>query len=104
MKYLLSEESGVILDTEDIKTSKAITSHCGLALDDDDNVGRRVRYTDPKYPVEEYEYTIIGRQMAWGYDESGKYTMMPAYRLACSREPFGRPAHLYELSFIDEVK
>ena len=101
MKYLLSEESGVILDSADIKTSQSVVKYVGLALDNDDNVGRKVRYIDPKCPAEKHEYTIVGRQMAWGYNECGQYVMQPAYRIACAENPFGCPAHLYQLCFVE---
>ena len=79
-------------------------NYCGLGLPDDENIGRRVRYKNPTCEIEKEIHIIIGRQKAWGYDESGNYTMIDAYRgVAEGKDPFGRPLHLYEVEFVDWI-
>ena len=81
---------------------KEAVTYCGLKLPDDENIGRRVRYKNPTCEIEKEIHIIVGRQKAWGYDESGNYTMIDAYRgVAEGKDPFGRPLHLYEVEFVD---
>lgn len=83
---------------------KEAVTYCGLGLPDDENIGRRVRYKNPTCEIEKEIHIIIGRQKAWGYDENGNYTMIDAYRgIAEDSNNFGRPIHLYEVEFIDEL-
>ena len=80
--------------------NKAV-NHVGLALPDDELIGRKVRFKTPKCLKEEEIFTIVGRQKAYGYDEYGNYTILDAYRGAVSENDFGRPLHLYEVEFVD---
>lgn len=87
-----------------IDLGKEAVTYCGLGLPDDENIGRRVRYKNPTCEIEKKIHILVGRQKAWGYDENGNYTMIDAYRgIAEDGDNFGRPIHLYEVEFIDEL-
>ena len=87
-----------------IDLGKEAVTYCGLGLPDDENIGRRVRYKNPTCEIEKEIHIIVGRQKACGYDENGNYTMIDAYRgVADGKDLFGRPLHLYEVEFIDEL-
>ena len=76
----------------------------GLGLENDKNIGRKVKYKNPSCEIEKKIHILVGRQKAWGYDKNGNYAMIDAYRgIAEGSDNFGRPIHLYEVEFIDEL-
>lgn len=84
---------------------KKTIEHVGLALEDDELIGKKFKFKNPKWPAEQGIYTVVGRQMLWGYDENGKYCMIPGYRGTSEDNPFGKPFQLQDVEFIEkEVK
>lgn len=85
----------------------SIVKDFGLELNanDDPNIGRVIKFKEPTCILEQYEYKIIGKQMAYGYDNEGNYRMIPAYRGVPINieDSFGRPFHLYQVEFVDEI-
>jgi len=76
-----------------------------LNANGDPNIGRVVKFKKSTCIMEQYEYKIIGKQMAYGYDDEGNYRMIPAYRGVPIniKDSFGRPFHLYQVEFVDEI-
>ena len=82
---------------------KNVVEHLGLGLPDDEIVGKRIRFKNPKVPYEMRIFTIIGRQRMWGYDDDdGKYTMIEGYRAVSSEGDFGKPVQLSEIEFVPD--
>jgi len=95
---------GEVIATEDKLGMKAV-EYVGLSINNGSNlVGIKVKIKDPQCVADQYIYTIVGEQMAWGYEDeykNGEYKLRPALRLQCKENLFGRPAHYYEVVIVE---
>ena len=54
----------------------------GMTLDSskDKNIGRICRLKDHNPNYKEYSFIIVSKQLVWGFDANGKYTLVDGYR------------------------
>jgi hypothetical protein len=96
-KYKMGYAEG---DTK-AELGQAVIEHCGLKIEDDEMIGKTIKFKNPKYPAYFGTFTIVARQMRWGYDKAGVYCMVPGYRVTNEENQFGMPCGIEDIEVID---
>jgi hypothetical protein len=99
MRYEYGRAKG---DTKS-ELGKDAIEHIGLKLEDDENIGKHVKFINPKVPYEHGVFKIIARQTLWGYNDEGKYTLVKGYRGVKHEDDFGKAFTLDKVEFVEEL-
>lgn len=97
MAYQLGQVKANTVEELGEKTIK----YLGLGLENDENIGRQVRFINPTCIGEQSVFTIVSCQKVWGHNEEGKYTMIKGYRGISETNDFGRPFSLAKVEFVN---
>lgn len=77
-----------------------------LELEEDKNVGKLVRFKNPKFPDYQGTFEIVCRQKMYGDTPDGSYGIVEGYRVVNidGSNDFGNPAQLKDLEFLPETQ